>query len=92
MNLCEKFKIDALGTSQEHYHIDVFSRYFEDVQWTVPQNCINMQQLIFQYFTQHFWWSKIGKNTTVMCFVIYFQIGVLWMSQRRPFRTPLERR
>ena len=51
---------------------------------TVLQNCMNMQQLIFQYFTQYIWWSKIEKNTAVMCFVIYFQIGVLgtfwWME------------
>ena len=77
MHLCERFKIDVLGTSQEHYSMDVFSGCFEDVHRTFLQNCMNMQQLIFQYFI---WWNKIEKYTTVMYLVIYFQIGVLGTS------------
>ena len=31
------------------------------------------------------------KRTTVMCYVIYFKIGVLSTSRGQPFRTPLGR-
>ena len=51
----------------------------------------NKQQLTFQYFTQYIWWSKIENDRTVMCFIIYFQIGILRTSQRRHFRTLLGR-
>ena len=91
IHLCERFKIDDLRTSQEYYPMDVFSGCFENVHRTILQNCMNMQQLIFQYFTQHIWWSKIKKNTTVMCFVIYFQIRILGTSRGRRFRTLLGR-
>ena len=76
-------------TSQGRYHMDVFSGRFEDIHRTVLQNCNNMQQLTFQYFTQHIQWSKIEKNTTVMSFLIYFQIGVLGTSRGCHFRTLL---
>ena len=82
MHLCERFKTEVLRMSQEHYSMDVFSGCFEDVHKMILQNCMNMQQLIFQYFTQHIWWSKI-----LICFVIYFQIGVLGTSRGRHFRT-----
>ena len=51
--LCERFKIDVLGTSQSRYPMGVFSGRFEDVHSTVLQNCKNMHQLTLQYFTQH---------------------------------------
>ena len=90
MHLCERFKIDVLGTYQEHYPMNVFSGCSEDVHRTVLQNSMNMQQLIFQYSTQHIWWSKIVKNITGMCFVIiYFQIGVTGTTRGRPFKTLL---
>ena len=77
-------------TSRGRYHMDVLSGRFEDIHGTVLQNCNNMQQLTFQYFTQHIRWSKIENNTIVMCFLIYFQIGVLVTSRRRHFRKLLE--
>ena len=76
-------------TSRGRYHMDVLSGRFEDIDGTVLQNCNNMQQLAFQYFTQHIRWSKIKNNTTVMCFLIYFQVCVLGTSRGRHFRTLL---
>ena len=45
MHLCERFKIDVLGTSQGRYAMDVFSGRFEEVYRTVLQDCKNKQQL-----------------------------------------------
>ena len=84
-----RFKIDILRTSQGRCHMNVFSGRFEDNHRTVLQNCNNMKNLIFQYFTQHIQWSKIENNTTVMCFLIYFQFGVRRTSQGHHFRTLL---
>ena len=84
-------KIDVLGTSQRLYPMDVFLGHFRDVPRTVLQYCKNIQQLTFQYFMQHIWWSKIENNTTVMCFIIYFQIDAVGMSRGRHFRTLLGR-
>ena len=84
-----RFKIDILRTSQWRCHMNVFSGRFEDNHRTVLQNCNNMKNLIFQYFTQHIQWSKIENNTTVMCFLIYFQFGVRRTSQGHHFRTLL---
>ena len=86
MYFCERFKIDVLGTSQGRYPRDVFSGRFEDIHRTAFQNCKNMQQLTFQYFMQHIWWSNIENNTTLMCLVIYFQIAVLERSRGRNFK------
>ena len=83
----KRFKIDVLRMSQARYHMDDFSGRFEDICRMVFQNC--MQNLTFQYFTQHIQWSKIENNTKVMCFLIYFQIGVLGTSRERHFRTLL---
>ena len=52
MHLCERFKIDALGTSQGPYSKEVFSGRFEDVQRTFLLNCKNKQHLAFKYFKQ----------------------------------------
>ena len=82
-------KTDVLGTSQVPNPMEGFLGRIEDVHRTVLQNCKNMQQLTFQYFTQHIWWSKIENNTTVTCFLIDFQIGVLWTSRGHHFRTLL---
>ena len=62
---------------------------------TVLQNRMNTKQVIFQCSTQHIWWSKIEKNTTVMSFVICFQTGVLWIFwwikiQNRDIAIPTE--
>ena len=59
MHLCERFKTDILGTSQDHYPRDVLLGCFKAIHWTILQNCMKMQQLIFQYFTQHIWWSEV---------------------------------
>ena len=61
MHLCERFKIDALGTSQGRHSTDVFSGRLANVRTTFLQNFKNKQRLIFKYFTQHIWWvgSKI---------------------------------
>ena len=67
----------------------------ENIHTTLLQNCENMQLLTFQYFPQYIWWrGKIENNTTIMCFIIYFQIDVLWTSRGhrgRHFRTLLGR-
>ena len=59
MHLYERFKIDALGTSQGRHPKDTFSRRFEDVQRTFLQNCKNKQQLTLKYFTQHISWVEL---------------------------------
>ena len=50
MHLYERFKLDALGTSQGRHPTDVSPGRFEDVR-----NCMKKQQLTFKYFTQHIW-------------------------------------
>ena len=58
---------------------------------TSQGNWKNMEQLVYHSFTQNICWSKIKNNTTVMCFVIYFQIGVLGTFRGHLFRTLLGR-
>ena len=48
-----------------------------------------MQNLTFLYLTQHIQLRRIENNTIVMCFLIYFQIGVLGTSRGHHFRTLL---
>ena len=40
-NLYKRFKIDALGTSQERHSKEVFSGRYEDVRRTFLLNCEN---------------------------------------------------
>ena len=61
MHLYEMFKIDVLGTSQGPHPMDVFLEGFEDVRRMFFQKFKNKQQLIFKYFTQHFW--GVGSKT-----------------------------
>ena len=89
MHLVREVQNWVKGTSKGRYPKYVFSRRFEDICRTIFQNCKNMQQLTFQYFTQHICWSKIKIYTIVMCFAIYFQIGVLGTSRGGHFRTLL---
>ena len=58
---------------------------------TSQGNWKNMEQLVYHSFTRNICWSKIKNNTTVMCFVIYFRIGVLGTSRGHLFRTLLGR-
>ena len=68
--LYERFKIDALGTSQGRHTMDVFSGRFEDAPRTFLQNFKNKQQMTFKY-----WMNRIESNTTVMCFVLCLNLG-----------------
>ena len=55
IHLYERFKTDALGSSQGRHSKDVFSKRFEDVRRTFLQNYENKQQLTFKYIAQHIW-------------------------------------
>ena len=55
MHFYERFKFDVLGTSRGSHTPEIFSGRFENVRRTFFQNCKNMQQLTFMYFTQHIW-------------------------------------
>ena len=70
MYLCERFKIDVLGTSQGRHPMDVFSGHFEDAPRTFLQNFKNKQQITFKY-----WMNRFESNTTVMCFVLCLNLG-----------------
>ena len=76
------FKIDVQGTSQEFNLMDLFSGRFEDVHCTVLQNCKNIQQLTFQYFTQHIWRSlhssKGEKRSYAGSTLSRRQLGNFW--------------
>ena len=55
MHLYERFKIDALWTSQGRHSKEDFSGRFEDVRRTFLLNCKSKEHLTFRYFTQQIW-------------------------------------
>ena len=55
MHLYERFKIDALWTSQGRHSKEDFSGRFEDVRRTFLLNCKSKEHLTFKYFTQQIW-------------------------------------
>ena len=74
MHLFEKFKIDALGTSQGRYTKDGFSGCFEDVPRTFLQNYKNKQRLAFKVFHATHLVSRIENDATVKCFVLRLKL------------------
>ena len=74
MHLFEKFKIDALGTSQGRYPKDGFSGCFEDVRRTFLQNYKNKQRLAFKVFHATHLVTRIENDAAVKCFVLRLKL------------------
>ena len=88
MHLYERFKIDILGTSQGRHLMEVFSRRFEDVHGIYIQNCKTIQQLTFQYFTQHIWWSMHSSMAEVRSEIIQQQFFCIRCSKLKSWGRP----